>query len=315
MTQPAKNDSATRPEQAPRPLLQAKDVSVSYWLKQGLFHRKKHYALRNVSFDLYPGDSLGVIGRNGCGKSSLLRLLAGVMTPDSGHIEGLDTIRTSLLSLQLGFLDYLSGRENAILSGMFLGLTRPEIETRMDAIIDFAELGDFINEPLATYSSGMRARLGFAVAFQVTPDILLVDEVLGVGDAEFRHKAIGVMRDCIRSESSTVVFVSHSAGQVRSLCNKVLWLDHGQVVALGETDEVVDRYEATMEETVAPFSDSKAPVFFRRKGSNKIYILQDNQVNPIPGFQEFSDLGGRAKEVRIVSDEDFENLLSNYGKA
>ena len=145
------------------------------------------WALKDVSFDLYPGESLGVVGRNGCGKSTLLKILAGITRPDKGSISG-EPLSATLLALQLGFLPYLTGRENAMLSGMMLGLTRSGIAERIEAIAEFAELGDFFDEPIAEYSAGMRARLGFAVAFQLDPDILLIDEVLGVGDAQFRER-------------------------------------------------------------------------------------------------------------------------------
>jgi lipopolysaccharide transport system ATP-binding protein len=222
------------------PVLSLRNVGAAYWLRKGLFRRQRYWALKDVSFDLYHGESLGVIGRNGCGKSTLLKILAGITRPDKGSISGQD-VRATLLALQLGFLSYLTGRENAMLSGMMLGLTRQQIAGRMEAIAEFAELGDFFDEPIAEYSAGMKARLGFAVAFQLDPDILLIDEVLGVGDAEFRKKSTAVMEEKIRSDK-TVVLVSHSPETIVELCDRAVWIEDGCTQAVGPAQEIVDRY-------------------------------------------------------------------------
>jgi lipopolysaccharide transport system ATP-binding protein len=153
--------------------------------------------------------------------------------------------RASLLSLQVGFIPYLSGRDNVVLSGILLGLTRRQVLARMDDIIGFAELGDFIDEPMRSYSSGMKARLGFAVAFQADPDVLLIDEVLGVGDAAFRAKSAAVMREKINSDK-TVVMVTHSEETVLELCDRVVWIDHGVTRRVGPTREVMDEYRDSM---------------------------------------------------------------------
>ncbi|NLF56825.1 MAG: ABC transporter ATP-binding protein [Candidatus Hydrogenedens sp.] len=216
-------------------------VGVSYWLKQSLFKRRKFWALRDVSFDLYEGDSLGVIGKNGVGKSTLLRLLAGVMAPDCGVLENRG-VSTSLLSLNLGFLPYLSGRENAILGGMFQGMTRAEIEAKMDDIVRFAELNEFIDQPVSSYSSGMQARLGFSVAFQVQPDVVLIDEVIGVGDADFQQKSVAVMKERIRAKDTTIVFVSHSAALIKELCNRAVWIEDHIVQLEGDAETVLAAY-------------------------------------------------------------------------
>ncbi len=221
------------------------NVGVRYWKGGGLFrrHRSEFWALQDVSFQLHAGETLGVVGKNGAGKSTLLRLLAGIIKPDKGHFVN-HGFQTTLLSLQIGFIPHLSGRMNIILSGILLGLTRREIEDKMASIIDFAEIGDFIDEPLQTYSSGMRARLGFSTAFHADPDVLLIDEVLGVGDASFVKKSKKVMRERIQSDK-TVVLISHSAGQIRSLCTRVVWIDNGTVAMDGPTEEVLDAYLKT----------------------------------------------------------------------
>jgi lipopolysaccharide transport system ATP-binding protein len=225
-----------------QPVISVRHVGVSYWLKQSTFRRRRFWALKDVSFDLYRGDSLGVIGKNGVGKSTLLLTLAGVMSPDCGTITN-HGVSTSLLSLNLGFLPYLSGRENAILGGMFQGLTKRQVESKLDEIIAFAELEEFIDQPISTYSSGMKARLGFSVAFQVQPDVLLIDEVIGVGDAAFQQKSINVMKERIRSQDTTILFVSHSAPVIRDLCNRVVWIEDRHVRAEGETGEVLGLYQ------------------------------------------------------------------------
>ena len=195
-----------------------------------------------MSFDLFEGDSLGVIGKNGVGKSTLLRLLAGVMCPDCGTLVN-SGVSTSLLSLNLGFLPYLSGRENAILGGMFQGMAREVIAAKMDEIVRFAELEEFIDEPVSSYSSGMKARLGFAVAFQIQPDVLLIDEVIGVGDADFQRKSVEVMKERIRSHDTTIVFVSHSAALIRELCSRAVWIEDRIVQVEGDVETVLGAYE------------------------------------------------------------------------
>ncbi len=221
------------------PILSLRNIGVFYKRRRGIFG-EQFWALKNISFDLYHGETLGIIGRNGVGKSTLLRLMAGIIKPNKGTFINRG-YHASLLSLQLGFIPYLSGRENAILSGMFMGLRKKEVKAKMDAIIEFSELDDFIDQPIATYSSGMKARLGFSVAFQVDPDILLIDEVLGVGDAEFRQKSTKVMQEKIRS-NKTIVFVSHQTGIVKQLCNRVVWIEEGISKAEGEADEVLKEY-------------------------------------------------------------------------
>jgi len=234
--------AAPLPEPA-SPIISLRSVGLSYWLKRSTWRRQRFWALKDVSFDLYKGDSLGVVGKNGAGKSTLLRLLANVMSPDRGTVRHYTTLRTSLLSLQLGFLGHLTGRENAILSGMFLGLKKRAVEEKMDDIIAFSELESFIDQPLSTYSSGMRARLGFAVAFQVDPDVLLVDEITGVGDAAFQEKSFAMMKERLQDNHSTIVFVSHSAGHVRNMCNRAVWIEDGVVRAEGNAADTVAAYE------------------------------------------------------------------------
>jgi lipopolysaccharide transport system ATP-binding protein len=230
------NEAATQQT----PVLRLSDVGVSYRRRVGLLRSSLFWALRSVSFDLHHGESLGIIGRNGAGKSTLLKIIAGIVDPDRGAIVR-DNYRAALLTLRVGFLPYLTGRQNAILSGMLMGMRRREIVRNMEEIIEFSGLNAFFDQPLATYSSGMKARLGFAVAFQSDPDILLVDEVLGVGDADFKRKSGQLMRQKIRS-NKTVVIVSHTASVIHDLCDRVVWIENVETKLVGETDEVLAAY-------------------------------------------------------------------------
>ena len=224
-------------------IIKLENVGVRYRKRIGLGRGESHWALRRVDMELKAGESLGVIGRNGAGKSTLLQLLAGILAPDQGRLIN-HGVRVSLLALQLGFLPHLSGRDNVFLSGMLLGLRRREIARRFDWIVEFSELGDRIDDPVHTYSAGMSARLGFSIAFQSSPDVLLIDEVLGVGDAPFRHKSATALRERILARDHSVVLVSHDAQTIRQLCDRAVWLVEGETRAIGPVDEVLERYDA-----------------------------------------------------------------------
>lgn len=228
-----------------RPVVEVEHVAVVYKRRRGLFAHDSFEALRDVSFNLYHGESLGIIGRNGAGKSTLLRLLAGILEPDRGCLVTAG-LKTALLSLQVGFDGNLSGRYNAILSGMLLGFGRRHILEILPEIIAFAELEEFIDQPLRTYSTGMRARLGFSVAFHLDPDILLIDEVIAVGDEAFRKKSYEVMEERIRSDR-TIVLVSHTPETLHKLCNRVVWIEDGETRLEGGVKEVLAAYQEYLE--------------------------------------------------------------------
>jgi lipopolysaccharide transport system ATP-binding protein len=210
----------------------------------------RFWALEDVSVSLRRGERLGVIGRNGAGKSTLLRVIAGILVPDRGRVRRAP-VSCQLLSLALGFTPHLSGRDNAILSGLMLGLRRSDIVARLPAIREFCELGDFFEQPIAAYSSGMVMRLAFSVAIQVEPDVLLIDEVLAVGDAEFQEKSGTALRERM-GEGHTVVLVSHDEQQIAALCDRVLWIEHGKSVLEGERDAVFEAYHRDMHLSGAP---------------------------------------------------------------
>ncbi|MDF1689637.1 MAG: ATP-binding cassette domain-containing protein [Cycloclasticus sp.] len=222
-------------------VISLQNIGISYPIKTGFLTWSKHVPFNNVSFDLYRGETIGVIGGNGVGKSTLLRIIAGVIEPDKGSVINYGA-RVSLLSLGVGFVAHLTGRENAILSGMLLGFRKSEIVQKLDCIKEFSELGVFFDQRLSTYSSGMKARLGFSVAIQVETDVLLIDEVLAVGDKEFKHKSRVEMKRLIQSEK-TVVLVSHSLPVIENQCDRVLWLDDEHGSLAGETKKILKLYQ------------------------------------------------------------------------
>lgn len=201
---------------------------------------EEHKALNNISLDIREGDRICLIGSNGAGKSTLLRTLAGILTPLSGSITVEGNI-SSLLDFATGFEMEMTGYENIIIRGMLLGMTRSEILNKRDAIAEFAELGDFINQPIKTYSSGMFVRLAFAVATSIEPDILIIDEIVGAGDASFTEKANARM-EMMLDKGSIIVMATHSTELALRLCNRAIWLDKGNIVMDGKVSEVLEEY-------------------------------------------------------------------------
>jgi len=220
--------------------ISVENVGVAYQRRAGFFRKEKYWALKDVSFDVWHGETLGVIGRNGVGKSTLLRLLAGLISPDKGQVVN-HGVTATLLSLQVGFIQYLTGRENAILSGMMLGLSKDEVLAQMDYIRAYANIGDFFDQPMHGYSSGMRARLGFSVAIHADPDVVLLDEVLGVGDALFRKKSLNTIKKLVHSDKS-VILVSHQPVMHREMCDRLVWIEDGVVQGAGDVERVLDNY-------------------------------------------------------------------------
>lgn len=221
-----------------------KDIGLKEYITRKLtknFVVHEFWANRNITFELEKGDMLGIVGSNGAGKSTLLKAISGIMVPTKGHIQVQGNI-AALLELTSGFDGDLTVRENTYLRGALLGYTRKFMDEKYPEIIEFAELQDFQDRPFKQLSSGMKSRLAFSIACLVNPDILILDEVLAVGDGAFREKSGRRMKE-ILANGVTGILVSHSLEQVRSLCNKVLWLDHGEQMAFGEAQEICDRYE------------------------------------------------------------------------
>ena len=225
----------------------AENVGVRYSLRKGVFARRDKWALRNVSFRIEQGDSFAVIGRNGSGKSTLLRVLSGVFSPDEGKV--VNTLGdASLLTINLGFVQHLSGRENTIMAGLLQGKRRREVLSHIAEIKELSGLGDAFEDPIASYSSGMTGRLGFAASFYNDPAVLLIDEAFSAGDDEFKQKASALMTEKLRSDDMTFVFVSHAIAQVRQLCKRGIWLEQGQIAAEGDVDTIAAAYQESQKQ-------------------------------------------------------------------
>ncbi|MEC0310687.1 ABC transporter ATP-binding protein [Paenibacillus lautus] len=239
------------------PIIEVKNIVKKYRLynkpidrlKESLNPYKKKYhqefnALNDVSFVVNKGDAVGILGKNGSGKSTLLKLITGVISPSSGEILVNGKV-SAILELGAGFNPEYTGRENIYLNGLMMGYTREEMDEKINSIIDFADIGTFIEQPVKVYSSGMFARLAFAVSINVEPDILIVDEALAVGDIRFQTKCIEKMKE-LKSKGTTILFVSHATEQVKRFCNKAVWIKEGKVKAEGASSEIVDLYEDYM---------------------------------------------------------------------
>ena len=235
--------------------IEVKDVHISYRIlnnisiRSSLFHQKTRdevfEAVKGVSFEVEKGGILGIIGKNGSGKSTLLRSIAGVFSPNSGTID-LHEHSVSLMALGVGFKPLLTGRANIMLSGLLLGFSEKEIKEREQEIIEFAELGDFIDKPVRTYSSGMNSKLAFAITAMLETDIMLVDEVLSVGDERFKKKSLNKMRELITDKDRTVIIVSHSIETLKELCDQVMWMNDGEIKEIGEPGSVLGHYKEFM---------------------------------------------------------------------
>ena len=233
--------------------------------KSGKTYREDFWALRDVSFEVSPGDSIGIIGKNGAGKSTLLKILSRITPPTEGRIISRGRM-ASLLEVGTGFHPELTGRENVFLNGSILGMKKKEIEARFDEIVDFAATEKFLDTPLKHYSSGMQLRLAFAVAAFLEPEILIIDEVLAVGDTEFQKKCIGKMEDVSRS-GRTILFVSHNMSAIARLCSKTVLLKDGRVQALGQSDVVIEKYMGLIQSRAG---DHVGVVYFNSDNSSKL---------------------------------------------
>lgn len=236
--------------------IEVKDLCIdyktlgSYSIKKMLLRGKKSekedfHAVKKVSFAIPKGEIWGIIGKNGSGKSTMLNAIAGIFSANAGTID-LHGHSVSLLSIGVGFNKKISGRENIILSGMLLGFSKEYVLSKMDEIIDFSELGDFVDKPVRTYSSGMYSKLAFSVTAILETEIMLIDEVLSVGDEHFRKKSLAKMKELINDSERTVVIVSHSITTLQELCTKVMWMHDGEIKMLGEPKEILKAYKEFM---------------------------------------------------------------------
>jgi lipopolysaccharide transport system ATP-binding protein len=280
---------------------------------------QEFWALKDVSFEIKQGDRVGFIGRNGAGKSTLLKILSRITQPTSGSIRIKGRV-ASLLEVGTGFHPELTGRENIFLNGAILGMGKIEIQRKFDEIVAFAEVEKFLDTPVKRYSSGMYVRLAFAVAAHLEPEILIVDEVLAVGDMAFQKKCLGKMEE-VGKEGRTVLFVSHSMPTINQLCQKVIWLDRGQIVCQGKTNEIVPNY-------LVQGSSDKPTVYFERRNSKDIFFTQvtildsaDNPSTEIDARLSFSIkltyevkrlLKNVEMAIRIKTDDDKSVFTSVY---
>lgn len=249
-------------------------------------YHKEHFALNNINLSIKKGESVGIVGTNGSGKSTLLKIITGVLNPSSGNVLVNGKI-AALLELGAGFNPEYTGIENIYLNGTMMGYNEKEIKERIKPIIDFADIGDFIYQPVKTYSSGMFARLAFAVSINVEPDILIVDEALAVGDTRFQVKCIDKMKE-LKDRGTTILFVSHATEQIKRFCSKAVWLRHGEIVEIGEASKIVDQYENYMrygealsitetleEEFIAPKDPSIMAAIKQVKMNKQVYETFD----------------------------------------
>lgn len=258
-------------------------------------YHKDFYALNDVSFEIKKGETVGIIGKNGAGKSTLLKIITGVLTPSSGHVHVNGRI-SSLLELGAGFNPEYTGVENIYLQGTLMGYSHSEMESKIDEILVFADIGDFVYQPVKSYSSGMFARLAFAVAINVEPDILIVDEALSVGDSAFQRKCFARM-EYIRTKGTTIVFVSHSEGQIVELCNRAIFIHGGQVVLDGEPKRVTGLYSKMMnsnnidiEAIKEEFANPKK-IDIKKSKEKNILKSKEEEIEEYSDFEEFFDEG------------------------
>lgn len=299
-------------------LIQVKNVKVSY---SPLVQKKKlgpfglrgktrmvFWALKKVSFDIVPGEILGIIGKNGSGKSTLLRVLAGIIKPDSGTVD-MGKNRVSLLTLSSSLMTELSGRDNVFLIGLQLGFSMQEIQDKIVDIVRFAELEKFINQPVRTYSSGMRSKLSFSIAVHMATEVMLIDELLSVGDMAFQQKSYAKMKELIKDKNHTVVIVSHDMGRLRHLCNRVLWLENGKVRDFGDPKQIIEQYqqEYTQTEGKLPVSGLQVPDLLEVRSANQALTVIWAPIQDATGYvvyrkQDDSGYQRMAQVVGALSD-------------
>ncbi len=299
----------------------------------GIKTKEEFWALKDVSFDIFPGEVVGIIGRNGAGKSTLLKILTGITPPTTGEIH-LHGRVASLLEVGTGFHPELTGRENIFLNGAILGMTRKEIAKNFDSIVEFAEISKFLDTPVKYYSSGMYVRLAFSVSAHMEPDILLVDEVLAVGDAEFQKKCLGKMEEVTRKQGRTILFVSHNMAAIQSLCKKCILIEKGSIKNIGNTEDIVNQYlsgnakegtEKIWPEEKRPGNDIASLISTRlinREGKTISYAYSDKEIGieivhevkkpgymPIPNVHVFTNKA----EYAFISHADYNENLDKVG--
>ncbi|MCI7062381.1 MAG: ABC transporter ATP-binding protein [Lachnospiraceae bacterium] len=265
-------------------------------------YSKDHYALKNITLDIKKGESIGIVGTNGSGKSTLLKLITGIVTPTQGSLQTNGKV-AALLELGAGFNPEYTGIENIYLNGIMMGYSEEEMKKRVPAIVEFADIGEFIDQPVKSYSSGMFARLAFAVSIHVEPDILIVDEALSVGDTRFQVKCIDKMRQ-LQQEGTTILFVTHATEQIKRFCTRAIWIKEGEIRDDGEAAYIVDEFDNYMKYGERSFDTEFNPGEFQLpKDSSVLAAIQSVEINKTY-FHAFEPL-----EVRVVYDIFDENMV------
>jgi lipopolysaccharide transport system ATP-binding protein len=262
--------------------------------------KDEFWSLKEVSFELHRGETLGLVGHNGAGKSTLLKLIHGLFKPDAGSIRIQGRVG-ALIELGMGFNPILTGRENIYVNAAILGLSRREVVPRLDRIIDFADIGKAIDAPLQSYSSGMKVRLGFAIASLLDPDILLIDEILSVGDSSFRERCYNRLRD-YKKQGGAIIFVSHNSAAVEAISDRVMWLDHGKLTAIGAPADVLERYEKHARE----LSDAAALRLGRQPVADEEILIKAVKCYDLQGQPQTVFDFGESFEIRIEFQADTE---------
>ncbi len=276
------------------PFISSKNLAKSVLGKN---RKEVFWALRDINFTVEKGEAVGIIGANGAGKSTLLKILSRITPPTEGEIRFSGRV-ASLLEVGTGFHPELSGRENIYLNGAILGMTRNEINKKLDEIINFSGIGDFIDTPVKRYSSGMYVRLAFSIAAHIEPDILLVDEVLAVGDAEFQKKCLGKMEEVTGKAGRTILFVSHNMSAVKKICPKTVLLDKGKIVMIGETSKVIEHYlrenyEKSSSSNIFPIREKDLAIHsfdIEQEGNKTASINNDQPFNVVSEIEIFKPL-------------------------
>ncbi|MCT7606802.1 ABC transporter ATP-binding protein [Aliarcobacter butzleri] len=288
-------------------------------------YHKEFYALNDVSFEIKKGETVGIIGKNGAGKSTLLKIITGVLTPSSGHVHVNGRI-ASLLELGAGFNPEYTGVENIYLQGTLMGYTHEEMESKIQAILDFADIGDFVYQPVKSYSSGMFARLAFSVAINVDPDILIVDEALSVGDMKFQQKCYRKFRE-FQESNKTILFVTHDTGTIINYCTHTIWINDGKKVDEGLPEDVCKRYMSAMAYEQFSAIEERPKIDLEAKdddiwhnldevesfGEKKILITGISMIEENnPTNQIFKGGENIILKIKMFSTEDFEHLISGF---